>query len=254
VSCDVTDAASVERLIGELRPAAVVNCAGVTDGADPAPYYAVHVGGTLNVLTAVRRHVPASPVVLLGSAAEYGPVGGERLPVREDHPPAPATFYGASKLAQTHLGLVAASAWGLNVRTARPFNVIGAGLPKQYFLAALAGRLKGLPERSTFAVRDAEATRDLIDIRDAAAAIALLTRPDVPAGVYNVATGTETAIGAAAAYLGELAGGMTPVPGEGAGRVSVSRSAGDGSRLRALGWSPRFGWRDAVRSFWEAFR
>src|SRR5262245_2656370 len=140
VLCDITDAAALERLIAEMRPAAVVNCAGVTDGTDPAPYYAVHVGGTLNVLMAVRRHVPASPVVLLGSAAEYGPV--DRVPVREDHPPAPATIYGASKLAQTQLGIIAGSSWGLNVKTARPFNVIGAGLPKQYFLAALAGRLK----------------------------------------------------------------------------------------------------------------
>ncbi|MGL4554172.1 MAG: NAD-dependent epimerase/dehydratase family protein [Gemmataceae bacterium] len=249
VRCDVTDPAGVEALVADLRPGAVISCAGVTDGADPGPYYSVHVGGAVNVLEAVRRHVPASPVVLLGSAAEYGPVGAEHLPVREDHAPAPATFYGASKLAQTHLGLAAVAAWGLRVRVARLFNVIGAGLPSRYFLGALACRLKALPPGSTFPVRDAAATRDLIDARDAAAALALLARPDVPSGVYNVATGAETAVGAAAGYLGELAGGMTPVPAD--GPAGGSRSAGDASRLRDLGWSPAFGWRDAVRACWD---
>ncbi len=56
--CDVTDAGRVDAKIEQVRPGAIVSCAGVTDGADPAPYYATHVGGTLNVLASVRRHVP----------------------------------------------------------------------------------------------------------------------------------------------------------------------------------------------------
>ena len=246
--CDLLDAASVEAAMQRHRPEAVVNCAGVTHASEAGPSYEVHVSGTLRLLEAVRRHVPASPVVLLGSAAEYGPDAA--LPTGEDCPARPTTFYGASKLAQTRLGQVAASAWGMKVRTARLFNVIGAGLPERYFLAALAARLRALPAGSTFPVRDSRATRDFVDLRDAARAIVLLAGPDAPCGVFNVATGIETSIGEAASLLGELAGGMKPVPDEdGAG---LSRSAGDPARLRGLGWEPRFGWGEAARSFWGA--
>lgn len=249
--CDVTDAARVAAVIGRHRPDAIVQCAGVTDGG-PGELYAAHVGGSLNVLEAVRELVPAAPVVLIGSAAEYGPVPADALPVSEAHPPRPATFYGSSKLAQTQLGQVAASAWGLRVRTARLFNVIGPGLPRQYFLAAVAERLRGLRPGDPFAVHNLGATRDFVDVRDAAAGIAALTGPDVPDGVYNVASGEETPLGEVAAYLGELAGGLVPVEaGAGEQRVQTTRSRGDAARLRALGWRPRHGWRESVADFWR---
>lgn len=255
-ACDVLDAAGVSAVVERHRPDAIVQCAGVTDAREAGDFYRTHVQGTLNILEAVRRHVPASPVVLIGSAAEYGPVGAEHLPVHEGHPCAPAGFYGASKLAQTHLGQVAAASWGLRVRTARLFNVIGAGLPAQYFLAAIASRLRSLPSGATFAVRDLDATRDFVEVRDAATAIVGLLAPEIPSAVYNVASGIETSIREVTTYLGELAGGMTPVEGElRAGRVTTHRSRGDGSRLRGeLGWQPRFAWREGVRACWEATR
>ena len=191
---------------------------------------------------------------MIGSAAEYGPVGSEHLPVSESHPCAPATFYGASKLAQTHLGQVAASSWGLRVRTARLFNVIGAGLPTQYFLASIAQRLRSLPRGATFPVRNLDATRDFVEVRDAATAVVGLLRPEIPSIVYNVASGQETSLREVTGYLGELAGGMTPTEGEpGEERVNTQRSRGDGSLLReTIGWDPRFDWRDGVRACWQS--
>ena len=251
--CDVRDAASVSAIIERHRPEAIVQCAGVTDAREAGDFYRTHVQGTLNLLEAVRRHVPRSPVVLIGSAAEYGPVEAEHLPVTESHPCVPATFYGASKLAQTHIGQVAASSWGLRVRTARLFNVIGAGLPTQYFLASITQRLRSLPPGATFPVRNLHATRDFVEVRDAATAIVGLLAPEIPSIVYNVASGQETSLREVTVYLGELAGGMTPTEGEAVeARVNTQRSQGDGSLLReTIGWEPRFDWRDGVRACWQ---
>src|SRR5262249_12810899 len=157
------------------------------------------VQGTLNVLSAVARHVPAAPVLVLGSAAEYGPVAPEALPVDEDFPAAPTTFFGTSKLAQTQAARVAAAEGRLRVLGARPFNVIGPGLAAHYFAAAFAERLcqaKTASSPDELAVVNASATRDFIDVRDVAQALVqLLTRAVPPAGtlaLYNVASGLET--------------------------------------------------------------
>ena len=48
--------------------------------------HALHIVATEALLWAVARHVPAAVTVLFGSAAEYGPVPPEWLPVREETP------------------------------------------------------------------------------------------------------------------------------------------------------------------------
>jgi nucleoside-diphosphate-sugar epimerase len=259
--CDLTDRGRVEEVVAAARPQAVFQCAGATGTEDPGLLYGLHVGGTLNVLSAVARHAPSAPVVLLGSAAEYGAVGPEALPVNEDHPAAPRSFFGASKLAQTHAGQAAAAEWHLSVLVARPFNVIGPGLPPRYFAASVAGRLiraKAAGTSGDVPVVNAEATRDFVDVRDVAEAlVGLMTRAAPPAGtmaVYNIASGRETRLRAVAGKLCQLAGGFRAVDaGPGRSRSGISRSCGDASRLReAIGWTPRINWERSVADLWQS--
>jgi GDP-4-dehydro-6-deoxy-D-mannose reductase len=259
--CDLTDRERVEEVVAAARPQAVFQCAGATGTEDPRVLYGLHVGGTLNVLAAVARHAPAAPVALLGSAAEYGPVAPEALPVKEDHPAAPRSFFGASKLAQTEVARAAAAEWNLRVVVVRPFNVIGPGLPQHYFAASLAERL--LKARAAGAseevpVVNADATRDFVDVRDVAEALLRLLTGAVPdAGamaLYNIATGRETPVRRVAERLCELAGGFKAVDAEaGRSRSGISRSCGDVSRLRdTIGWSPRISWEQSIEDFWRS--
>jgi GDP-4-dehydro-6-deoxy-D-mannose reductase len=258
--CDVTDHGRVGEVVAAAKPDWVFQCAGATRTDDPQELYRVHVGGTLAVLAAVAGHAPAPRVVLLGSAAEYGPVPAEALPVREDHPAAPRSFFGASKLAQTEAARVAAAEWQLRVLVARPFNVTGPGLPGHYFAAALARNLlraRTAGESGDFPVRNAEATRDFVDVRDVAAALVGLAERAPPApgtlALYNIATGRETTVMAAAEKLCTLAGGFRAVSaGPARSRSDIARSCGDAARLRrATGWSPRIGWVQSVEDLWR---
>ena len=126
-------------MIERERPDWVIQCAGATHCSDPSELYKLHVDGTRNVLSAVARFVPKAVVILLGSAAEYGPVAPEQLPIQEQQICKPATPFGASKLAQTQLAEAAAEEWGLRVLTVRPFNILGPGLPEHYFAGAWHG-------------------------------------------------------------------------------------------------------------------
>jgi GDP-4-dehydro-6-deoxy-D-mannose reductase len=261
-TCDLTVAEEVEHLVGRTRPDWVFQCAGATRATDPHVLYRLHVGGTLDLLNAVRRHVPAAAVVLMGSAAEYGPVPPEKLPVTEDHPAQPLSFFGASKLAQTQAAAAAAAEWQFGILVVRPFNVIGPGLPAHYFAAALAERLyraKIDGHSGDFPVVNAAATRDFVDVRDVVEAmVGLVTRavpPPGTVGVYNVASGRETAIGDVAIRLCQLAGGFQMIDaGGGQSRSGISRSCGDARKLhQAIGWTPRIPWEQSVEDLWRAF-
>jgi GDP-4-dehydro-6-deoxy-D-mannose reductase len=261
--CDLTAPDQVEDLIARIQPHWIFQCAGATRTTDPTDLYRLHVDGTLRLLRAVRRHVPATPVVLIGSAAEYGPVPPEALPVREDYPALPPSFFGASKLAQTQAAAAAAGEWQLGILVIRPFNVLGPGLPAHYFAAALAERLekaKIAGSSGEFPVVNAGATRDFVDVRDVVEAMfGLVTRAAPPAGtvaVYNIASGRETSVRAVATKLCRLAGDFQVVDaGAGQSRSSISRSCGDPAKLRrATGWEPRIGWEQSVEDLWRAFR
>jgi GDP-4-dehydro-6-deoxy-D-mannose reductase len=259
--CDLTDRNRVEEVVAAARPQAVFQCAGATGTEDPGLLYGLHVGGTLNVLAALARHAPSAPVALLGSAAEYGAVAPEALPVKEDHSAVPRSFFGASKLAQTQAGQAAAAEWNLSVLVVRPFNVIGPGLPPRYFAASFAERLiraRAAGTSGEVPVANADATRDLVDVRDVADALAeLMTCAAPPAGtmtLYNVASGRETPLRAVAEKLCGLAGGYRVVDaGAGPSRSGITRSCGDASRLReTIGWSPRVSWERSIEDLWRS--
>ena len=256
---DLTDCAFAGAAIEAVRPDWIVNCAGAAASGDPMTQIRVHVTGTMSMLEDVQRIVPRCEVVLIGSAAEYGLIKLEDMPIREDVRPAPHGAFGASKLAQTAAAEALASKWNLSILLVRPFNILGPGLPDHYFAAALARQLaeKSRAEKpGEFSVLNAEATRDFVDVRDVASAIAgLLGQRIATPGmmrIFNIATGVETSLLEVASRLGQLAGGFTPIAGgRGESRSFIDRSRGDASRLRqAIGWRPRIRWERSVADLW----
>ena len=149
----------------------------------------------------------------------------------------------------TLLGETAAAVWGLRVRTARLFNVVGAGMPARFFFPTLAERIRAASAGGAFPLRNSAATRDFIHVADVAEAVATLLDDGIDDGVYNVATGVETSIIAAASFLGMLAGGLMPVP-EGPDARPL-RSVGDATRLRGLSWTPIRTWQEAPSEVWQ---
>lgn len=259
--CDLTRPGEIHAVLQSVHPRWIFNCGGATAHSNPEEMHALHVTATESLLEAVALNTPDAVTVLFGSAAEYGPVPPELLPIREDTLARPTSAYGQSKLAQTQTAERLAHTHGLRVHVVRPFNLIGPGLGNQFLAASLCERLlnaKKLGESGAFPVANGQATRDWVDVRDAVDAVLRLALDAPPTrgsvGKFNIATGVETSVLALAEHLCGLAGDFYATDaGQADSRSGIDRSCGDASRLRtATGWKPPVQWQKSVVEMWAS--
>jgi UDP-glucose 4-epimerase len=96
---DVCDAAAMDEIFGDCRPAAVVHFAAYKavgeSVSQPLAYYRNNLGGLVNTCEAMRRH-GCTRMVFSSSATVYG--APDKLPLREDAPTSATNPYGATKL------------------------------------------------------------------------------------------------------------------------------------------------------------
>lgn len=244
---DVLDAPALQTAFRRFRPDVVYHLAGASDvggsWATPQTTFRANAEGTLNVLWAARE-VGVQRTLTIGSADVYGRVREEDLPLREDHPLAPVSPYAASKVAADYVAMQAYLGFGQDVVRARPFNHLGPGQSTRFVAPALASRIVA-NERSgetTVTVGNLSPERDFTDVRDVVRAYRLLIERGVGGQVYNVCSGTATAIGELAAMMLHSARSpMELVADPDLQRpVDIPVLLGDSSRIRAdTGWEPQ---------------
>jgi GDP-4-dehydro-6-deoxy-D-mannose reductase len=222
--------------VREVSPDLIMHVAGTSR---PPLMTDVNVGLAVRLLGAVRRIAPRARLLMIGSAAEYGEVPDDALPVREDHPCRPLSPYGITKYAQTLAGL-AAIADGLDMRIARCFNLVGAGMPPHAPLMEIAARLSAPEFDGTVAVGNLDMERDLVDVADAARAIVgLAEHPSAAGQIVNICSGRGRLL---RDVVEHLVADISPRPrlladGALAARPAVPRMVGHPGRLDALGLS-----------------
>lgn len=173
---DIASQAEVERVVSELQPGLVLNCAGYTnvDGAES------DVGGALlgnSVGPAVLAQVCAAHGAVLMHVSTDHVFGGEAtIPYREEDPTAPPSIYGRTKLAGEEW-VRALQPRHYLVRTA---GLFGAG--GRNFVAAIASR--ALRGESLRVVCDQVCARTYA--ADLAAAMLELGLGGVAFGTYHV--------------------------------------------------------------------
>ena len=92
---------------------------------DPATYFEVNVGGSLNLLRAMTQ-TGVSLLVLSSTCAVYGTP--DELPVRESSPTHPESPYGESKLMMERMATWFEGSGGIRSVALRYFNAAGAAL------------------------------------------------------------------------------------------------------------------------------
>jgi UDP-glucose 4-epimerase len=202
------------------------------------------------VVEAARRQAVDLVLYASGSGV-YGDLA--EVEAREDHGPLePVSTYGASKLAGEALLSSYCHMFGLRGRAFRFGNVVG---PNQTHGVGFDFVRKLLADPSRLQILgDGRQSKSYVHVDDVIAALLLVgEQPDPPYAVYNVATGdyiTVAEIAALAIECVELDPGEVHLEYQGGDRgwkgdVPVVRIATQ--QIRALGWQPRWGSREALR-------
>lgn len=217
VELDVRDAASVRACIARFRPAVIHHLAAQSlptlSWREPALTFDTNVQGTVNVFEAVQDVRGAGDagydpmVVVACSSAEYGAsLTPERLPIDEDAPLLPLHPYGVSKVAQD---LLAFQYWHnrrIRCIRARLFNTTGPR--KQHDVVSdFAARVVALGRHGgRLRVGNLDARRPIMDVRDAVAALTLLSTRGTPGEAYNICADSVVRIGDLVPIFAGLAG------------------------------------------------
>ena len=216
----------------------------------PVRYFRTNVGGTLNLLDAMRAE-GARRLVFSSTAAVYGEP--ETVPIPESAPTRPTNPYGASKLAVDWAIGAEAAATGLGAVSLRYFNVAGASgrqgelhdpethLIPNVLLAALGEREAVSVFGTDYPTPDGTAVRDYIHVDDLARAhlLALTATDEAGHRLFNLGNGAGFSVREVVEAARRVTGAGIPV-------VECPRRAGYPAVLvasserirRELGWTP----------------
>lgn len=203
VPVEPTDKASLTSAIARIKPDVIFHLAGTTR-ADEAER--VNVAYASQLLDALDDLTSSSPLLLVGSAAEYGRLTRPDGVVSEADDCHPLNAYGRSKLTQTRLALSAAER-GQSVVVARLFNPIGPGSPPTSAPGDFVRQVRALaPSGGTLTTGPLDAVRDFTGITATVGAlIALAESPLARGRVVNVCSGHGVSMSELVARLIDLA-------------------------------------------------
>jgi UDP-glucose 4-epimerase len=253
VELDIREAEALVAVAAERRPETVFHLAAQIDVRksieDPAFDAAINVGGTANVLEAVRVARAGRFVFVSTGGAIYGEGEGQQLPLDESTAIAPMSAYGQSKYAAEGYLALYERLHGLSGVSLRLGNVYGPRqdpLGEAGVIAIFCGKLRNGGRPTVFG--DGTQTRDYIYVGDVVAA-ALAAAGATTTGPVNIGTGVEATV----LELVELLGRLGEVEGfepefAPARTGEVQRISIDASRAEAeLGWRPATSLEDGLR-------
>jgi UDP-glucose 4-epimerase len=230
--------------------------------AHPERYYRGNVGGTLNLLDAMRA-AQVRNLVFSSTCATYGEP--DVVPMTEDLPTNPVNAYGNSKLAVDHMIADECRAHGLGATSLRYFNVAGAHgrfgedhEPETHLIPLVLRAAAGITENvkifgTDYPTADGTAVRDYIHVDDLSVAhvLALESNSEGRHRIFNLGTGHGYSVRDVIETARRVTGREIPA-------VEEPRRAGDPPALVAaagrahaeLGWEPRKGLEDMIGDAW----
>ena len=261
VAGDVTDAATVERALGEYEVDTVFHLAAQTivgtANRSPVPTWESNIRGTWTVLDACRR-LELERVVVAASDKAYG--AHDELPYQEDFALQPRFPYDVSKAATDMIARSYFHTYGVPTATTRFANLYGGGdtnrsrLVPEAVDAALAGRSPvirsdGTPERDFLYVDDA--------VEAYLAIAAALDEGGARGEAFNAGGGRPHPVREVVDLICRVAGtDVEPdIRGQGTPHGEIDRQYVDTTKLREMtGWAPAVDLEEGLRRTVEWYR
>lgn len=161
---------------------------------DPEFDASENVMGTVNILEAAR-HSGVKRVVFASTAAAYGDVTEDKLPIQESETLAPMSFYGLTKVTVEKYLQLYHDLYGLDYVALRFANVYGerqGDTGEGGVISIFAKRIA--KDQGITVFGDGKQTRDFIYAGDIAAGIIAAMTTDKANAVYNLSNQTETSL------------------------------------------------------------
>ncbi len=193
---DVTDWCSVYDSLARFRPDKIFHLAAqsypTVSWDRPAETMMINVVGTINVFEAVRRLDLYPRIVVACSSAEYGAVGEDEVPVREDRELKPLHPYGVSKVGQDLLAYQYNQSYAMDTIRARIFNCTGTRKTSDAISdwTRRVVKLENDPTQSALKVGNLDTRRAIVDVRDLNRALMALAESGQSGEAYNVSGDT----------------------------------------------------------------
>jgi nucleoside-diphosphate-sugar epimerase len=236
-------------LLGKARPEGLIHLAWY---ANPVDYLTSHANVdslqmTVGLVDAALQ-AGCRRLVMGGSCVEYA--AQDRLLVESD-PPDPQTLYGVCKHSAWQISRVLSREAGADLAWARIFHIHGPGEDRRRLLPWAAGQLK---LGAAVPLTDGSQVRDHLHVADVASALATILESGT-SGLYNVSSGEPVRLRHVLETLGDLMGARSQLQFGALPRGSSDMMflAGDSSRLRSLGWSPKFNLREGLANALEGY-
>ncbi len=194
---DIRDKAAREK-IEQAKFDVIVQLAGQTmvdvSIKDPEFDASENIMGTINVLEAARNS-GVKRIIFASTAAAYGDVTEDKLPIREEETLAPMSFYGLTKVAVEKYLKLYHDLYGLDYVALRFANVYGerqGDAGEGGVISIFAKRIA--KDQGVTVFGDGKQTRDFIYAGDIASGIIAAMTTEKANAVYNLSNQTETSL------------------------------------------------------------
>ncbi len=251
IEADLAELPDLERLVGRsdyvFHLAAQV---GTVDSIrDPVRDAHANITGTVCLIDACRGS-SVRKIVCSTSAAVFGEA--QTIPITEEHPQQPASFYALSKMGAERYAVLASTLLGLPTICLRYFNVYGLPMGGSDYASVIAAFLECLrTDRPLVVYGDGSQDRDFVYVKDVVAANLLASVRGAPGSVYNIGTGTATTVLELARLMCKMADRRPPIDFQPFRDGEVRHSVAAIARARAdLGYEPAYDLRAGLRDIW----
>jgi UDP-glucuronate decarboxylase len=242
VAMDLGDVDGLRACLKVHRPDAIIHLAWY---ANPQDYLVSHSNlsslSMTNLLVETALTEGCRKLVMAGTCVEYAP---RDRPLLEHDTVAPRTLYGACKHAAWLVSESLANAAAAEISWARIFHMHG---PREHENRLIPWVVRELRAGRSVELTDGNQIRDHLHISDVASGLVTLLSPGA-SGIYNLCSGEPVTLKEVLETVADILGrpdllrfGARP---HRSGEIMFL--AGDSSRLRSLGWRPRFHLRDGL--------
>ena len=166
----------------------------------------VNCGLTYELLNSIKKNKSNKniKILIVGSAAEYGFVSRNKLPVTENTEIEPNSVYGISKSMQAYIVNQYMKS-NKNIIYVRPFNVIGKGMSEKLSLGNFNKQINLIKKskiKPKIILRNMHSSRDFVDVKDTVEIFWKLINSKLSFGKFiNICSGESTKIKTVLKYM-----------------------------------------------------